>query len=149
LTEPYHYLESGLPNVWLHGVVVHETPYGRGTSIPAVEGLHRAIGLAIAESNRRMTGAEVRFLRSELDLSQRMLAGLLGVQENTLRRWELGETRIPGPAQRALAGYYVETIRKAGCMRDLMPRLAATDRDFAEPELRFERRGDGWAQKAA
>ena len=149
MTEPYHYLNSGLPNVWLHGVVVHTTPYGRGTSIPAVEELHRAIGIAITESNRKMTGPEVRFLRTELDLSQRLLAGLLDVQENTLRRWELGETRIPGPAQRALAGYYLETVKEGGRLRDLMHTLAAADRKLADLDLRFERRGDTWTQRAA
>jgi DNA-binding transcriptional regulator YiaG len=149
MTELYRYTECGLPNVWLRGVETHETPYGPGTAIPGIENLHRVIGLAIAESNRQMTGAEVRFLRTELDLSQRMLAALLDVRENTLRRWELGETRIPGPAQRALAGYYIETVRADGSLRELMLKLAESDRDLAGAELRFERHGEEWSRLAA
>lgn len=149
MTTLYHYIECGLPNVWLSGVQTHDTPYGPGTAIPALENLHLAIGLAIVEAKRQMTGAEVRFLRTELDLSQRTLAGLLGVQENTLRRWEHGEINIPGPAQRALAGFYVESVQDGGSLRELMLKLAEKDRELAEIELRFERDGDSWTPQAA
>ncbi|MBM3451491.1 MAG: helix-turn-helix domain-containing protein, partial [Armatimonadetes bacterium] len=37
----------------------------------------------------RLTGAELRFLRRELNLSQRRLAELLGVEEQTVSLWEL------------------------------------------------------------
>jgi putative transcriptional regulator len=64
----YHYTESGLDNVWLlDGVEHHETPYGPATSIRDIDELHRAIGISITKSER-MTGAEFRFLRTELDL---------------------------------------------------------------------------------
>lgn len=144
----YHYLDCGLPNVWLDGVEYHETPYGPATSIPAIEDLHRVIGLSIAEANRKMTGPEIRFLRTELDLSQRALANLLDVQENTLRRWELDETSISGPAQRALAGFYMETMND-GTLRGLMLKLANTDRQIEEAILRFKRHGDEWSPKEA
>ena len=149
MTDLFHYRDCGLPNVWLSGVEAHDTPYGRATAIQGVEKLHRAIGLLIAETNRQMTGAEVRFLRTELDLSQRALAGLLDVQENTLRRWELGETKIPGPAQRALAGFYVESVDDGGSLRDLMLKLADTDRQLSQLMLRFELHGDDWTPQAA
>lgn len=148
-TDLYHYTDCGLPNVWLQGVERHETSYGPATSIPYVEDLHRVIGLAIAETNRQMTGAEIRFLRTELDLSQRSLSGLLAVKENTLRRWELGETNIPGPAQRALAGFYIESVTEDGTLRELMTKLAKIDRDLAEAEFNFKRDESGWTLQAA
>ena len=150
MTEMHHYRDCGLPNVWLKdGVEVHDTPYGRATSIQSIDKLHRAIGMHIAQSKRQMTGPEVRFLRTELDLSQATLAGLLDVQENTLRRWELGETKIPGPAQRALGGYYVETVSEDGNLKDLMDKLAKTDRELAEVKLRFTHVDDDWEPEAA
>ncbi|OOY11667.1 hypothetical protein BMG00_11230 [Thioclava marina] len=148
MTNGYHYRESGLPNVYLEGIEPIDTPYGPAVSIPAVEELHELIGTAIAKANRQMTGPEVRFLRTELDLSQRVLAGLLDVQENTLRRWELGETKIPGPAQRALAGYYLESIN-GGNLRDLMQKLAETDRRVTELTLKFAHMPGGWEDAAA
>lgn len=43
-TKSYHYLESGLPNVWLaNGFTVHETDYGSGVSIDDVAELHQVI----------------------------------------------------------------------------------------------------------
>lgn len=145
----YHYTECGLPNVWLSGVERHETAYGPGTTIPGIENLHRAIGLSIAEANRQMTGLEVRFLRVELDLSQKTLAGLLGVKENTLRRWEKEEIPIGGPARRALAGYYIESVKEDGSLRELMMKLADTDREIIKLKLLFELDGDDWQPQAA
>lgn len=145
----YHYTESGLPNVWLSGIEIRETAYGPATFIPAVEDLHQLIGMSIAEANRQMTGAEVRFLRTELDLSQRALAGLLAVQENTVRRWELGKGDIPGIAQRALAGFYVETVSETGSLRDIMLKFAQTDRELTEATMKFRRVGEEWVAPAA
>ncbi|ETX10406.1 hypothetical protein OCH239_22245 [Roseivivax halodurans JCM 10272] len=149
MTNLYHYADSGLPNVWLDGVESHETPYGPATTIPAMENLHSAIGMAIATSNHQMSGEEVRFLRIELDLSQARLAQLLDVTEQTVRRWEQGHTEIPGPAQRALAGFYVESTSEDGCLRDLMLKFAETDREMRAIELRFQRNGDDWTPNAA
>lgn len=149
MTDVYHYTDSGLQNVWLTGVELRDTAHGPTTIIPAIEDLHRLIGMNIAQANRQMTGAEVRFLRTELDLSQRMLAELLDVQENTLRRWEQGKVNITGPAQRALAGFYLETVSETGSLRDLMIKLAETDRQLAAAEMRFNRIGDEWVDRAA
>lgn len=149
MTDVYHYTDSGLQNVWLTGVEVRDTAHGPTTIIPAIEDLHRLIGMSIAQANRQMTGAEVRFLRTELDLSQRALAELLDVQENTLRRWEQGKVNIPGLAQRALAGFYLETVSETGSLRDLMIKLAETDRQLTAAEMRFNRIDDEWVDRAA
>lgn len=147
-TEKYHYEECGLPNVWLEGLEVVETPYGSGVAIPELEKLHEEIGKAVAMAPKQMTGAEVKFLRKELDLSQKTLSTLLDVQENTVRRWEHGKQKIPGPAQRALAGFYLETI-KGGTIRELMERLAETDRQLTELELTFGLHEGEWEPEAA
>ena len=44
---------------------------------------------------RRMTGEELRAWRLKHDLSQAELAELLGVNQNTISRWELGQRKIP------------------------------------------------------
>src|SRR5437870_2991651 len=50
LRKPYHYIASGLDNVFLtSGVSINETPYGTMVSIENLNGLHRAIGLHIVE----------------------------------------------------------------------------------------------------
>ena len=74
----YHYVECGLPNVWLrNGFVVKETAYGEAVAIEDVEGLHEVLGRMVAEQGSRLTGDEFRFLRKELGLSQESLAGII------------------------------------------------------------------------
>lgn len=104
----YHYTDSGLDNIWLvGGVEHHDTPYGPATSIHDVDDLHQVIARDIIDSPN-MTGQEFRFLRIELDLSQKVLAQLLKATVQQVHRWENGKSEIPGPAQVALAGYYLE-----------------------------------------
>jgi putative transcriptional regulator len=70
-----------LTNVWLaNGFVIRKTNYGEGVSIHDVDGLHRALAQAMA-NKPRLTGAEIRFLRKEMGLSQRGLGELLGVTD--------------------------------------------------------------------
>src|SRR6266702_4376017 len=85
----YHYRECGLSNVYLvNGYREIETPYGRGISIEDVEGLHMAIAHALVEEEPSLSGPEVRFIRKFLELTQTQLADLLGVEDQSVRRWE-------------------------------------------------------------
>lgn len=103
----YHYTECGLPNVWLvNGFVKEKTAYGIGMSIHDVDGLHRAIGNMLT-NKIKLTGAEIRFLRKEMRLSQRGLGDLLGVQEQTVLLWERNG-KIPKTADRMLRLIYKE-----------------------------------------
>lgn len=55
-----------------------------------------------------MTGAEIRKLRSELNLTQAQLGQLLGVHAVTISRWEHGHER-PSPHN----AHLLETFRTA------------------------------------
>jgi DNA-binding transcriptional regulator YiaG len=46
----------------------------------------------------RMTAAELRKIRERMGVTQAEMAAKLGVDQRTLRRWELAEVSIPGPA---------------------------------------------------
>jgi putative transcriptional regulator len=127
----YHYRESGLTNVYLvNGYEVIDSAYGKGVSIQDVDGLHAAIGLSLVRHAQELTGEEVRFLRHELDLSQAALAGLLGVEGQTVARWEKGQTKIPGPAQRLLGSLYEESVVENTSVSALLKRLSDLDADL-------------------
>lgn len=127
----HHYTECGLYNVYLvNGFERRDTPYGTGISIADVDGLHCQIGLALIERASCLSGAEVRFLRHELDLSQAVLATLLGVDAQTVARWEKGETRIHGSAQRLLAGLWRERFQGAAELQALLERISQLDADL-------------------
>ena len=108
MTETYHYTESGLDNVYLvNGFKLKD---GR-LKIHDIEGLHRAIGRWLVSTRKDLSGAEIRFLRHELELSQAALSFLLGITERTVLRWEKDRsgrnTRNPA-AERTLRLLYLE-----------------------------------------
>jgi DNA-binding transcriptional regulator YiaG len=143
----YHYTEIGLQNVWLaNGYNVKKTPYGLAVSIENADGLHRAIGRRLAQKSY-LTGAEFRFLRKELDLSQRRVADLVGTSEQTVALWEK-HGKIPKTADRIFRAIYLETIDGNVSIKELVERLAELDRK-AEGKMIFEDTEDGWLPKAA
>ena len=86
----YHYIDSGLDNVVLEsGYREIDTPYGRGVSIDNLDALHLAIGKWLLNVPK-LNGAEFRFLRHELDMSQGRLARLLGEKEQNIGRLGAG-----------------------------------------------------------
>lgn len=85
----YHYTECGLDNVWLeNGYTVHHTPYGKGVSIDDADGLHTVLVAELVKKKGRMTGKELRFLRTYLALSQGNLGKCLGATEQSVSLWE-------------------------------------------------------------
>jgi DNA-binding transcriptional regulator YiaG len=85
----YHYTEIGLDNVWLeNGYIERSTPYGKAVAVIDADELHRVVALRIVEKMGRVTGKELRFLRTMLDLSQAGLSKLLGVTEQAVSLWE-------------------------------------------------------------
>ena len=130
----YHYTESGLQNVWLvSGFTKRKTPYGTGVSIHDVEGLHRVIGRCLARKSH-LTGAELRFLRKEMGMSQSGVASLIGTSEQNVSLWER-RGRIPKTSDRLIRLVYLEHIGENPKIRELVERLDAQDQQVGE---RFE-----------
>lgn len=85
----YRYVDGGLRNVWLkNGYVEKDTPYGKAVSFHDLEGLTKAICLALSSKPGKLTGAEFRYLRCGLLLSQKSLGKLLGCTEQAIAKWE-------------------------------------------------------------
>lgn len=142
----YHYTESGLSNVWLvNGYTLHKTKYGKGVAIHDVDGLHKAIAQALA-NKPRLTGAEVRFLRKEMGMSQAGLGGLLGVTDQAVALWER-KGRVPKTAERLLRLIYVERNNGNVPIVQFIERLNALDQQKFE-KIYAEDAG-GWITRAA
>jgi putative transcriptional regulator len=85
----YHYKECGLSNIYLkNGYKIVEYEKRSGVGISNMDLLHRSIGDSILNKTFLMTGEEIRFLRIELDLSQKDLAGVLGSTDQTVANFE-------------------------------------------------------------
>ena len=145
-SELHHYRECGLDNVFLlNGFTVRETRHGRAVSIEDIDGLHRAIGTHLAKEKRTLTGAELWFLRAEMDLSQK----LLGKTAQTVARWEKGQSRIDGTADRVVRVLYAEQTGESEKIRNVLQELAVLDDLAGDDEFRFEDTDEGWRLHSA
>jgi DNA-binding transcriptional regulator YiaG len=148
-TNLYHYTGCGLDDVWLDGgVVFHDTPYGRGVTIMDLDGLHKLIGLHLADSLRPLKGKEVRFLRVEMNMSQKSLAQLIGVGDTTVARWESGRGKITETAQKLLCLIYRESVTGNADVVGSLQRLAALDAEEYY-QMNLTHTDDGWTDQAA
>lgn len=140
-----HYTSCGLRNVWLgNGYHVRRTPYGRAVSIEDVEELHRTIGMALVREKPRLSGAEFRFLRKELDLSQAKLARHIGVGEQALSKWER-QGRVPRYAERFLRALFREYVEGNAKIQELVDRLVELDR-VERNRFTFDHTEEGWRE---
>jgi DNA-binding transcriptional regulator YiaG len=107
--EPYHYRDCGLENVWLCGGFERSTsPYGEAVFVRDVEGLHTCIAKCLVAKQGALSGAEFRFLRTELDLSQSAIGMLFGCGERTVRNWEASEDGVAEPANTIIRFVYMQ-----------------------------------------
>jgi len=92
----YHYTECGLSNVYLKNGVITENIDGEEyTSIDDMNGLHKAIAQAIIDSHFPLKNKEFKFIRSEMNVSQKRLATRFSVSEKTIACYEKGGSEIP------------------------------------------------------
>ena len=147
----YHYTESGLDNVFLRGGYEYQkTEGGRTVAFHDIEGLHRAIGLALVNTHQRLSGRELRFLRTEMLLSQAGLADYLGVRELTIGRWEKGQSEIPLSADALVRMLFLESVgHRKGRVRDLLERMADLEDEIDRRQLTLEKSNGEWVSQAA
>ena len=92
--EPYHYTESGLPNVFLVNVDVYRCEQCgiEVASIPHPRELHLLIVTSILVKPSAMTGDELRFIRKTLMMQPKEFADLLAVETQTILDWQNAKT---------------------------------------------------------
>jgi DNA-binding transcriptional regulator YiaG len=91
----YRYDECGLDNVILKDFALCADDQGEETvTIPNVNLLHKILVAQVAAKETGLLPKEIRFLRTEMELTQAQLAQLVGRDAQTVGRWERGETPI-------------------------------------------------------
>jgi transcriptional regulator with XRE-family HTH domain len=89
MDEPYHFLASGLPNVFLVGIKYYRCECNKElVDIPAIKQLLNLIGRDLVESGSALTGAEIKFLRKRLGQKSVDFARQIGLEPETLSRIE-------------------------------------------------------------
>ena len=132
--QPYHFTESGLDNVYLtNGFKRVQTKYGEAVSFMHADELLNVIGEALAVSKRDLTGKELRFLRHRLNITQSELGQFLGVDHQTIGRWERDEIKATESAVKLLRMFYLEELALEAAnsmtLRQLFDRLDQFDED--------------------
>ncbi len=147
-TKMYHYTESGLNSIWLaNGYKIHATAFGKGVAVEDVDGLPRCIALHLINNKPNMSGAEFRFLRKELDMSQANLATAIGKDAQSVARWEK-HGRVPKMADRFLRVIFQAYTYGHEEIRELVERLSDLDQQSYE-RMQFKKSGKNWASLAA
>ena len=107
----YHYTECGLDDVFIEGMKVIEDHAGDETvTIPAIGQLHKVIAEGIVALPSKMRGRELRFLRTEMGMTQEQLAEKLKVTLLTVSRWEREESPIKDTAEMLVRLMAVERL---------------------------------------
>lgn len=147
----HQYLGAGLDNVYLkNGYTLRKYGNEKVVAVEDVEGLHRAIAAKIIGKTNRMTGAEFRFLRIEMDLSQNMLGQMFGVSDQTIASWEKGVTKeVSGAGERLMRLLAEEALlKREGVICNTLAKLAELDRQNIE-RMVFMETTSGWTAEAA
>ena len=141
----YHYKTSGLDDVYLlNGYEVIKYGDEEAISIHDIDGLHQVISLALVQQEARLTGREFRFLRIELDLSQKALAVWFDMTDQSVANWEKKD-RVPQWADMIIRALYVESLGEDSEVRDTLEMLSKVDRAIHRGEIFVEESEEGWA----
>lgn len=86
---PFHFTDSGLPNVYLIGIKYFTCECGNVVAeIPALKPLMRLIARDVIANPGALSGEEIRFLRKRLGMKAVDFAKALGLEPETLSRIE-------------------------------------------------------------
>lgn len=138
----YLYKECGLDDV----VLLNGYSFDRdgNLSIIDIHGLHKAIAQSRVFSSHKLKGKEIRFLRHILDWSQKCLGDVLGVDYQSVHRWETGKNKITKTADKFLRGYVYEYLNGNARMIDLVNQISDLDNDRDINKVEFSHSTRGW-----
>lgn len=144
LQEPFRYLACGLDNVFLTSGYRRKERAGQWvTAVEDADGLHKAIAKHLVLRKKQLIGREVRFLRKHLELTQAELGKLFGVTDQTVARYEKGESAFEGATDMLLrllvAGHAIGLLDPI----KLVEEIRESD-DAATDTLVLEHEDDVW-----
>ena len=138
----YRYDECGLDNVILKDLAVCIDDDGdEVVTIPNVNSLHQILLAQVAGKESGLLPKEIRFLRTEMGLTQAQLGHLVGRDGQSVGRWERGEAPIEQAHEMIVRQAALEHAKQAvTSMMELASRTtpAASERpyliDASDPE---------------
>ncbi len=124
----HHYTECGLENVWLeNGYVTKSTAYGKATAVDDAVGLHQVLAMELTEKKGKITGKELRFMRTVLGMSQEGLSKCVGATEQSVSLWER-TGKVPKSADSILRLLVSEKLNGNSKITDIIERINTVER---------------------
>ena len=108
LESPYHFVDSGLPNVYLVGIkyYVCKACGKQSAEIPALKDLMVKIAQLVVQQESALSGAEIRFLRKRLGKKSSDFSKIIGVTAEQMSRWETKNTARSESADKLIRVFY-------------------------------------------
>lgn len=146
--EPLHYTQCGLDNIYLvSGYVQRQVGDETYVAVKDVDDLHDSIALCLMRK-KALTGKEIRFLRKNLELTQRELSEFLQVSDQTIARYEKDKTPMDGPVDGLFRLLVLGKLAGAIDVREELEKLREED-DVSCERLTLQRHHDEWRVAAA
>jgi putative zinc finger/helix-turn-helix YgiT family protein len=123
IQSPYHFVESGLPNVYLVGIRywVCRNCGKQSADIPYLKDLMVKIARAVVRQETPLDGAEIRFLRKRLGKKSSDFAKLLGFTPEHFSRLESPHTdHNPSVSADKLIRVYYSLLSGDEALKDTM-----------------------------
>lgn len=144
----YHFTDGGLRNVWLeNGFEVKNTPYGKAVTIEDTDGLVLTICQQLSRKPGKLTGAEFRYLRQHLGLSQKSLAKSFGNSEQSIAIWEK-TSKVPLWADKHIRVLWTAAHAANTSVKALVERLNTVERLINQKIVLHDTRR-GWRVQAS
>ena|SRR5579862_2266859 len=154
--KPYHYIDCGLPNVYLVGVRQFHCECGeKAVEIPAIKQLMSLIARHLAMKNEALSGLEIKFLRKQLGQRAADFAANVKLQPETLSRMENGKQQSGHKSDVYIRMYYAFESKDPVLMdglKTILDRVLSTRRAKAPkkpPKTVAVIKHDEWALEAA
>jgi transcriptional regulator with XRE-family HTH domain len=153
--KPYHFVDSGLPNIYLVGIRYFECECGETfAEIPALKQLMSLIARNLVMKRESLSGDEIRFLRKQLGQKGLDFASRIKLEPETLSRIENGKQVLGGKTDSYIRIYYALSSKDPVLLESLKE---AVDSLFGEkrksarkpPKTVAKIEDDEWALEAA
>ncbi|AMP17511.1 helix-turn-helix domain-containing protein [Collimonas pratensis] len=142
----YHFTDGGLRNVWLaNGYRINNTPYGETVAIQDVDGLVAAIATALIRKKSTLAGAEFRYVRSAMLMSQSTLGKALGRTEQAVAIWEKSG-HIPKYADSLIRVLYAMQANGDEKIKNIIHAINDSERTI---QLIMKETAKGWSAQAS
>ncbi len=125
----FPYQEHGLQDIWLFNGYTTLTNEDREkiVTIKNQPGLRVAIGIYLCQEKKILHGKDLKFLRHQLRMTQVELARLTGDHVRNSKRYEKGDTEIPGSYDRLVRLLYLEHVNETFLIKEVLSNLADLD----------------------